>query len=506
MPINKKLSLLPILGLDPVKPANYIDDRATPNCENISIDRYVIRKRMGASSLGSSASERILAYRELYVSSVYNLLRVGLTKVESMNYTTGAWTDRANAALTADSDVYRVDTALPILSGAKILTFTNYKDNIRKWVGGANDDADLGGSPPKAKYMVDYAGYLVLAYIDDGVTVRPMRVQWSDTGDPETWTGGNTGSVDLTEDGQDITGIEIFSNYIAVHKESCIYIGYLVTTSSIFQFDRKNTGVGTICFATIQNLPTGEQAFLARDGIHLFNGISAPLVNSPAMEELIEAINPSEIHKCWSVIVKEKNEYWVGIPIGSNTEPTTVYKYNYKTGQCHKDKLSNMTAAGMFTESTQETWADVSEQWNQYFSNWDNIGISSLFPNIIYGNSSGISSKRDNVNNDISTAIEAFWESKDYEDEQGRFARWQRMQVWAKGNNLKIEYSVNEGVNWTLITTLSLGSSYPSDDSPLFVYFDVVSTKIRFRFSNSTADETFYLKQFIVEYTKREMR
>jgi len=254
---SKKHALLPVLGLDPSKPAEYIDDRATPSCENVSIDRFTIKKRLGTSSLGSTASERLLAYKELYTTS-YNLLRIGLTKVESMTYSTGAWTDRANAALTADS-TYRVDTALPLLSGSRIMIFTNYKDNIRKWVGGASNDADLGGSPPKAKFCLDYETYVVLGYINDSGTEYPMRIQWSHTGSPETWGSGNAGSKDLTEDGKDITGIAIFGNYIAVHKESAIYLGYLVATSSIFRFERKNTGVGAVSFATIQNLPTGEQ-------------------------------------------------------------------------------------------------------------------------------------------------------------------------------------------------------------------------------------------------------
>jgi hypothetical protein len=503
---NKKHALIPALGLDSSKPAVYIDDRATPSCENISIDRYTIKKRLGTSQLGTTASERLLAYEELYTGGAYNLLRVGLTIVESMNYTTGVWTDRANAALTADS-TYRVDTALPLLSGSRIMVFTNYKDNPRKWVGGASDDADLGGSPPKAKFCLDYETYLVFGYINDGGTEYPMRIQWSDTGDPETWSGGNSRSKDLTEDGNDITGISIFGNYISVHKESGIYIGYLVATSSIFKFERRNTGVGTICFATIQNLPTGEQAFLARDGIHLFNGVSAPLIPSPIMDELKEGLNPEYVHKAWSVLMEEKDEYWLGIPLGSQTEPETVYKYNYRTGQCYKDSRTGITAVGKYTAAAQATWGDQVGTWQEASGAWNDVSLLKLFPNIIFGDSAGVSSKRDNVNNDIAVAISAFWISKDYEsDSKGELSRWQKIEVWAKGNTLKAEYSVDRGSTWTTITTFTLSADYPGDDSPLIGWFDVVSSKIRFRFSNSVASETFTLKQFITYYTRREMR
>jgi len=80
------------------------------------------------------------------------------------------------------------------------------------------------------------------------------------------------------------------------------------------------------------------------------------------------------------------------------------------------------------------------------------------------------------------------------------------MEVWAKGNTLKVEYSTDQGSTWTTATTLILSTDYPDDSSPLMVYFDVVSSKIRFRFSNNVASEIFQLKQFILYYRPREMR
>ena len=54
-----------------------------------------------------------------------------------------------------------------------------------------------------------------------------------------TWTGGNSGSVDLVEDGNEITGLNVFGQYVCVHKETAIYLGFLTGTSAIFQFDRR---------------------------------------------------------------------------------------------------------------------------------------------------------------------------------------------------------------------------------------------------------------------------
>jgi hypothetical protein len=88
----------------------------------------------------------------------------------------------------------------------------------------------------------------------------------------------------------------------------------------------------------------------------------------------------------------------------------------------------------------------------------------------------------------------------------GRLVNWQLMQVWAKGSGLTAYYSTDGGVTFTEIGTLTLSADYPTDDDPDYLYFDVVSSKIRFRFRNNTTGETFTLKQFALEAVPREVR
>ena len=427
--------------------------------------------------------------------------------------------DTGALSYTADTIVYHPFTgtsadvfsaATPTLNGSRVLCMSNFIDPIRIYTGTGNT-SDLSGTPPKAKYIQEYGPYLVLAHVDDGIAKRRMRVQWCDTDDIENWTigsGSNAGIADLLEDGNDITGSSIFGNYLAVHKESAIYLGYLVPTDAIFQFDRKNTGVGTVCNNTIQNIGENAQIFLARDGIRIFNGISAPLINAPISDELRESMNSSYLHKCWSVVVSELNEYWVGVPIGSRTNPDTVYKYNYVTGQCYKDFVEDVTICGKYQQTTQTTWDNITTTWDASTIRWDDIYLSGLFPALLFGTSSGTTVKRDgSVNNDNGAAVDAYRETKDFESsEKGRLVRWLEMQFWAQGNGVTIDYSVDSGSTWANVGTFALNSDYPSDDAPQYAYFDVISSKIRFRFENNTLNETFSLKDFVIGYSEREVR
>lgn len=505
--LMRKRVPLPIIGLDVSQPGEFLDSRSTPDCENVCIERSVITKRLGTSAMGSAFSngERILALPELEVNDQGYLLRIGLTKVELYNKVAETWSSVANTALTGVEDD-RVDFAFPLLSGSKILTFTNFRDNIRKYTGSGND-ADLGGTPPKCRYMIAYGSYLVLAHIES----YPHRVQWSDTGAPETWTGGNTGVQDLLEDADEITGIGVFGDFLTVHKRSAIYNGYLVPSSEIFRFDRKATGVGTCCFATIQNITvTGEQIFLAADGFHLYNGTTAPAIPSSINDEIRDSLNPSELHKCWSVLLHERDEYWCAVPLGDETEPNTIFKYNYRTGQCYKDTRTNISAAGTFENTQGYTWDQKTNTWDSDTTRWNDLIYLSLNEVICFGSTAGVTTKRAAVYNDNGSAVSAYWTSKDYTaqdfgfDDTGILMRWNELQVWAKGSGMDSEYSTDGGTTWTAITTFTLSSDYPTDAAPLFGYFDVTSTRIRFRFSNDTAGESFSLKQFKIKATARE--
>ena len=501
---------MPVLGLDTSKPGEFLDPRATPDSFNMEMNRSIIRKRLGTVSVGSSLGERIMNYSELQIQNAIYVVRVGLTDIQVLNQTTRTWASIAHAALTG-TQADKFSFAFPLLTGAKIMVFTNGVDVLRKFTGTGND-ANLGGSPPIAKFCIAYKTYLVLAYITTGGNTYSTRLQWSDTADPENWSTGNSGSVDLVEDSQDITGLGVFGDFITVHKDSSIYVGSVVTTGEIFRFDRKATGVGAVSQDTIHNIPTGEQIFLARDGIHLFNGITAPLIQSPIMDEMREQMSPSYIYKSWGVIVRELDEYWVGVPLGSDTEPTTIYKYNYRTGQVFKDSRSVTCAGYAYDKTSQLTWNDKTNSWDSDVTRWNDVIYSALNPTIIFGDTSGNSTERSAINNDNGVAISSYWVSKDFTAgdiagaEEGRLVRWTSVQVWAKGNTVLLEYSTDGGTTWATLVGLTLASDYPTDAAPLYGYFDVVSTQIRFRFSNATAGESFTLEKFNVYAILRELR
>ena len=460
----------------------------------------------GASTATFATDLEIMGGREFTREDINYNVRVGRDKIERYNSATSAWIDITGTDLTGTT-LDLVDIAVPLLSGQRILCITNGVDNIRKWTASGNT-SDLGGTPPVAKFIQEYKTYLVCANIRGGTDIS-QRVQWSDTANPENWSTGNSGEIDLVEDGGDITGLALFGDYICVHKETSIYTGYLISSSAIFKFDRKATGVGTIANGSIQNLPSGEQIFLAKDGIYLFNGVNCRSLSDKINEEIRDSINSEYASKAWSILVRQNKEVWIGIPLGSDSYGETVYKYNYETGVILKDARDNTNTAWLGESTAGLSWDEMTATWDENTSRWDGSGLLEGTDTINISDINGLTYiSSDTTSNDDGVAVEANYVSKDYQDSQQRMSRFCKLELWAKGSSVKVEYSVDQGDTWVevLDSPMTLTDSYPDFDSPDIFYFDVVASQIRFRFSNNNSSETLSIKQFIISYIPREMR
>lgn len=500
----KQGSILLQAGLDVSKPGEYISESSSPSTQNFFVDRALLTKRPGTTLKGSALADECMKGVEFVREGTRYNVRIGLTKIQ--HYTAGAWTNIGHADFTGNANNL-FSTAIPLLSGKQILCVTNGIDVIRKWTGSGNTAA-LGGSPPKGKFIQEYGTYLVVANITGGTDID-TRVQWSDTAAPETWASGNAGSKDLEEDGGEITGLNLFSNYLCIHKYNSIYLGYLVSTTAVFRFERKATGAGTCANGSIVNLPTGEQVFLATDGIRIFTGQLASLVDAPINDEIRDGLNFQYMHKAWGVLVKELDEVWIGVPIGDQTRGETVYKYNYRTRVMYKDTRTLCNTAWRSAQASFITWDAAVGTWDEQTDRWDDTALNTGAQLIYLGHTDGTTTYVNNLTSGDNTAnIDAFWETKDFESIDKKICRWQEIQLWAKGGSVSVSYSTDSGETWADVfnSPYTLTDEFPLDSNPTMLYLDVLSSKIRLRFRNNTNDEALVIKQYVVGYKEREYR
>jgi len=461
--------ILPIKGENTAMPAKYIDDRATPDCQNMLIKRAILQQRCGYTPKGSATTGDIMKIIEHQRQGSSYLVRISTTKVNYWDSGNNDWSDITGASDLTGQNTIPVDATIAKLDGANILVFTNFQDNIKKWTEPGNNIADLGGSPPKAKYCLWFKAFLVIGYLNDGGTIYENTVKWSDINNPELWiveASTQAGCVNLA--GKDpITGLKRLQDFIIVCRERSVWRGAFVGGTAVLQF-KKACDIGFLVGATVCQLPKNVLIGLTQFGLGIFDGMSMQLVAPEIADDLKENINSSYLSKAFAKVVPDLNEYWLFVPTGTDTYPNTVYKFNYETLQVYKDKYSGITAIGQQSE----------------------IGSP-----ILFGDKDGKVYERDtDKKDDDTTAISSYWTSKDIYLREGYYHYWVGMIIEAKGDKVDISVSTDEGASWSSIKSLSLTSDWKT----YVVYFESFTELIRIKLSNSDSNSSFEVRKLVL--------
>lgn len=219
---------------------------------------------------------------------------------------------------------------------------TNFADPIQvKSLGGGNF-ANLGGSPPQARYCAVVENFLVIANINDGGTFYPQRVQWSGYNTNSSWSASaitQAGYNDLLNNGGWIMGI-VGGDFGVIFQEFCITRMSYIGSPLIWQFDLLELSRGAFAAGGIQ--PIGNNiAYIAQDGFFVFDGRqsipigdgkvdraffaeSGPIaLDRDYSDRISTAIYPNETIICWSYPSVNAD------PVGVSD---TILFYNYGPG------------------------------------------------------------------------------------------------------------------------------------------------------------------------------
>ena len=503
MPLLRKGVLLPVEGADFSQPSTFINDRSGfPT--NMMYYRNELRKRPGKTLYESAALlSQIMGLGMLELTSLKYLMRASKTTLQNYNTATSAWdTINATAFTGGDEDFFHFAN----VTESQFITFTNWVDKIRKWTGSGNNSS-LGGNPPFAKFLTYVTPYLLLAYTNDGATIESWKVQWCDTGTPEVWTGGNSGSSLLSRDSSPIQNIMKLNEFAAVYKKESLWLGRTVDTSDIFIFDCIKTGVGLSASRSLVDVE-GYHYFQGYNDFYRWNGLREEPIGGPVRDYVFSRLDRNKIQRCHAIHVKDLWEVWFFIVVSGQAWPTEVWKYNYRTGFWYFDTCNNVTCAAPWNKVSTQSWDDDTPgSWDGALDTWDAADTTQNWEDTVFGDSSGHTSLLDrNTTNDLGVAVSSFFESKDFTaDSMEFYKRWLQLDVWARGSvgaKLYVDYSTDFGSVWTNIPCSSSAAYITlTETTQLFrVYFDVIAEHIRFRFRNAESGEMFYLQSFYPYY------
>lgn len=260
-----------------------------------------------------------------------------------------------------------------------VLVFTNGRDVIKKWTGSGNI-ASLAGSPPKAKRITTFQNHVMLGWVDPfEVTPRPQRIQWSDLGLHETWSGGEAGSLDLVDEPYGILEIMPLRDSMIAYKEDA---GYLVDYTGFpftMQTRRLFTGTGPIAARIVVPVRDAHY-FVAHDRMVYKVTLSGPEPVGQAVRfGILDELNHARRGRSFGYLNDAENEINFVIPRSGSDFPDLAYIYEYleqKWGRRDLGSASNGATAASTLGAKQLsslTWDEVASSWDAQTITWDSF-------------------------------------------------------------------------------------------------------------------------------------
>lgn len=487
--------LYPILGdikgldksLDPL----LLPDLSFPDLNCVRFEQGVIKKDLGFVELGGNLplDSRIMYFDQYFKQdgAAYTLCCTQ-QYLYKYNPSSGDW-DVVN-----ETDPFTGTEEQLFQSTIMNDTFiiTNGKDPIKKWDG--TTWADLGGlGTIRARYIVPFYNHLILGFTEEDGVQCPQRIRWSDTGDPETWTSGNAGFMDLSDTPDWVTGFALMGSKLYVFKEYSIwevsYVGY----PNIFSADMVVDGVGCQAPYTLTSLGS-EIVFLGNDDVYSFDGRDVKPLGERIRKLIYDTaqglINWDYIVRSPSVYVEELGEFWFVFPT-TGTDPDLWLKLALDTEAWSK-RSREVTALGFHNFPGNPTWLDLAGDWTAQTWTWGERKIRSGAPTTLVGTKDGYIYEDDRVTPSDETFILV---TKDFMF--GPATRVLGLKLLYKGGPLQVSYSEDGGSSWSTASTLPGASDWKEG----LCKINRTMRKVRFRLETNAPEVE--IKAIIPVYISR---
>ena len=407
-------------------------------------DRLV--KRPAPSSLGGVVDDNVVGFYEYRLLS--GATKLCLFTLKDVYYYSSGWSQ-----VTADVFTSGVDDHIAATTFTDTLIVTNGKDHVKKWTGtGAVGDL-IGGDGYQtpvfhiAKQVINYKNRIALFHTTEDSVLCPQRFRFSDVGTIEDWTSANF--FDLQDKPDAIVKALRLSQKLVIYKDSSVVLCMYVGGEQIFDFATAVESTGLLAPRSLKAVttPRGDvHIFLSRGGVMMYDGGSYVIPVSKSIEEELMLDTAFQYASRAFAVVYPRHSLYVLFMPGSDGEMKKAYVFNYwQRGWSVWDFASAYTGG----------W-----EYGGEGTNW----VPSEARTNLLGR--GVQAEELNLGGTTEWDGEATWESKNLElSPKGRnnYFTVKYVLVEAKGNDggeVLLDYSIDEGVSWDNIGTVTLTDSW----------------------------------------------
>ena len=343
-----------------------------------------------------------------------------------------------------------------------------------------------------------YNNALFLLNTIEGGTAFPQRVRRSDATDPTNWTTGTAGYDDLYDSSDFVMCGETLGPYIIVYRERNIARGEFIGQGGInYNFDNMIKGEGVL--SPIAVVDMGDfHLFVGNANIYEYRGgFDYEPIGDKMYYSLFGSesdVNPSKRHRAFAFYVEELDEAWMFFPSNASDFCDRLIRYN-AGGESFVERRFAHTFCGYGFFQRQESfaWSDLVGAWQDQVWQWNSRAVQADSPttHLCAAEVGQVYEYDYTTTDDAGAVIDFTLETRDF-ILPGGMLRHDTFEGYLRGNDILVEYSVDEGVTWDTI-----GSVTNTSHNNFHMQRQVVAGRIRFRITG--ADPQFMLSfyQFI---------
>lgn len=479
-------------GMNLEVPRSELRPNESPNIVNFRFLKGALRQRHGYSQLGLDVDGAVIGIGEL-VKNDQTRTAVVATTDKVYKLSGGEWAEIPAKPGTSYSGSDDVPVRMVVAQDQMVIA--NGADPLVSWDGVASEFSLLSSDAPAARFMVNFAGRLVVLDTFESGTRYPWRLRWTAREDIDDWTSTGSGYEDLSDTPQRGAGLVATKNALAIFKERTILTASQTGNAyAPFNFQTKVEGVG----AMLVNSPVftdGGVFFVGHEDVYMYDFGTVRPVGGKVRHAILDSINPLERDKAFAYYHGPLREVWLFVPTGEATYPNLVWVYNLNVNAWSQFEFADgdVQSMGTYRTVTTATWDNMLDSWDSATDvRWNSMTNIAESPKVIMGtNGKKVMEFGETTHQDNLVDIESIWESADFDlDLPDTMKTLMRVKVGYKRGQAApvfVAASVDSGATWEDEKPITLLAE--PGGALKYAFYDIIKTgekmSIRLRHTSS---------------------